>query len=127
MRRDADRAGRQHLPRARLDPELSGPGVGGLIWAYLGPPELTPDLPQLGWSLVPDSHRVVARTFHECNYMQGLEGEIDTAHISFLHKWFDDAYSYRGAVTASTQFDQTPRLTVQETDYGFVYGGRRDT
>jgi phenylpropionate dioxygenase-like ring-hydroxylating dioxygenase large terminal subunit len=100
---------------------------GGLIWIYMGPPEQTPELPELGWSLVPDAHRVVARTFHECNYMQGLEGEIDTAHISFLHKWFDDDYAYKGAVTASTQFDQAPRLTVQETDYGFVYGGRRDT
>src|SRR6476469_6839627 len=38
---------------------------GGLIWVYMGPRELTPELPGLGWSLVPDSHRVVARTFHE--------------------------------------------------------------
>jgi phenylpropionate dioxygenase-like ring-hydroxylating dioxygenase large terminal subunit len=100
---------------------------GGLIWVYMGPPDRLPELPKLGWSLVPNSHRIVARTFHECNYMQGLEGEIDTAHISFLHKWFDDEYSYKGAVTASTQFDAAPKLTVQETDYGFVYGGRRDS
>jgi phenylpropionate dioxygenase-like ring-hydroxylating dioxygenase large terminal subunit len=99
---------------------------GGAVWVYMGPTELTPELPVLEWTTVPSSHRVIARTFHRSNYMQGLEGEIDTAHISFLHKWFDDEYSYRGAVTASTQFDAAPRLTVQETDYGFVYGGRRD-
>ncbi|MCC7367737.1 MAG: Rieske 2Fe-2S domain-containing protein [Chloroflexi bacterium] len=99
----------------------------GMIWVYMGPPDRRPELPKMGWSLVPDSHRIIARTFHECNYMQGLEGEIDTAHISFLHKWFDDEYSYKGAVTASTQFDPAPKLTVQETDYGFVYGGRRDS
>ena len=23
--------------------------------------------------------------FHENNYMQGIEGDIDTAHVSFLH------------------------------------------
>ncbi|HZO30838.1 MAG TPA: Rieske 2Fe-2S domain-containing protein [Chloroflexota bacterium] len=33
---------------------------GGLIWVYMGPPEKTPELSQLGWSLVPDTHRVVA-------------------------------------------------------------------
>jgi phthalate 4,5-dioxygenase len=99
---------------------------GGLIWVYMGSGDRLPELPQLEWALVPDSHRVIARTFHECSYLQGMEGEIDTAHISFLHKWFDDDFSYKGAVTSSTQFDTAPRLTVKETDYGFVYGGRRN-
>src|SRR5262249_192545 len=26
---------------------------GSLIWVYMGPPGLTPELPQMGWSLVP--------------------------------------------------------------------------
>src|SRR5215469_7504350 len=33
---------------------------GGIIWAYLGPPELVPELPKLEWARVPDDHRYVS-------------------------------------------------------------------
>ena len=34
---------------------------GGLVWAYMGPPELRPEFPDLGWTVVPESHRYVTR------------------------------------------------------------------
>src|SRR5215213_8594009 len=59
--------------------------AGGVIWAYLGPPDLKPMLPRPEWTLVPPEQRVVTRYIQENNWLQGLEGGIDSSHVSFLH------------------------------------------
>ena len=33
----------------------------GLVWTYMGPPELKPEFPELEWTMIPDSHRYVSR------------------------------------------------------------------
>jgi len=107
---------------------------GGFIWAYMGPTELMPDLPEVGWAMVPESHRKVSRRLQENNYLQGIEGGIDSSHISFLHggltPYQRDNPSARpsrpGRPQGVTTDDSAPRFTVQDTDYGFVYGANRD-
>ncbi len=99
---------------------------GGLIWVYMGPPQLEPALPQIELCLVPDSHRYIGKALHENNFAQGIEGDIDSAHVSFLHRTFDPSAEANQA-RRGTEFyeDLAPRLTFKETDYGFVYGARR--
>jgi phthalate 4,5-dioxygenase oxygenase subunit len=58
---------------------------GDFVWAYLGPPEHRPELPQMDFALVPPSHRFVTKKLQECNWAQACEGALDTAHFSFLH------------------------------------------
>ncbi len=58
---------------------------GDVIWAYMGPPELQPELPEMDFALVPPSHRFVSKKLQECNWAQACEGALDTAHFSFLH------------------------------------------
>ena len=55
----------------------------GIIWAYMGPLAVPPPLPELLPNLDPEC-RVWTR-LEECNYMQALEGDIDTVHAFFLH------------------------------------------
>ena len=105
---------------------------GGCIWVYMGPIEQMPGLPQFEWCMVPDSHRNVRRWIQESNYMQATEGEIDTSHVSFNHRWFDLSKAPRQNIgrrlkngAALTNLDGAPQLTVKETDYGFIYGSRR--
>lgn len=103
---------------------------GGLIWVYMGPEHLTPELPQFEWGRVPETHRHLARWLQETNYAQGMEGEIDTSHISFLHRWMDTSqqpFRRQGAQRNFSVVDGAPKLTLNRTDYGFVYGARRDT
>jgi len=99
---------------------------GSVIWAYMGPEHLRPELPQFEWALVPDSHRLVTRWTQDSNFMQALEGEIDSAHINYLHSTFEP-----GQRATEAQFNGSkkgaPELTIKETDYGFVYGARRDS
>jgi hypothetical protein len=100
---------------------------GGCVWIYMGPPALQPPLPHLEWARVPESHRVLSRWIQECNYMQAVEGEIDSAHVSWLHAPLRLADSpFRGRFNDAIVTDGAPMLTVKPTDYGFCYGARRD-
>src|ERR1700690_1109490 len=47
---------------------------GGLIWTYMGPPELTPELPALEWTAVAPERRFISKRMQECNYLQAMEG-----------------------------------------------------
>src|SRR5712691_9920715 len=60
---------------------------GGVIWTYMGPPELKPDLPALEWATVASPHRFVSKWLEECNHLQAMEGGIDSCHVSFLHRY----------------------------------------
>jgi phenylpropionate dioxygenase-like ring-hydroxylating dioxygenase large terminal subunit len=93
---------------------------GGVIWAYLGPPDRQPDPPDMEWLRAPATHRFVSRTHEYCNYLQGIEGGIDTAHSSYLH---NNNLADRGGFR---QLDTAPRLEVERTPYGFCYAGIRD-
>ena len=58
----------------------------GMLWAYLGPePEQAPPLPDLEWNLVPEEQVAISIRVQECNWLQALEGEIDSAHAAILH------------------------------------------
>ena len=62
----------------------------GLVWAYLGPKHLNPELPELEWMLVPESHRSISKVLSECSYLQVMEGDYDNSHSSFLHGGLGD-------------------------------------
>ena len=85
---------------------------GGVIWAYMGPPERVPDRPPvLEWGLVDADHRRVVKNFQECNYLQALEGDIDTAHVSWLHSSLKPQPNL-GVVRTEGRTDRAPKLMV---------------
>jgi nitrite reductase/ring-hydroxylating ferredoxin subunit len=55
----------------------------GIVWTYMGPRETPPSLPDLPPNLDPQCQ--VWTRLEECNFMQALEGDIDTVHFGFLH------------------------------------------
>ncbi|HEV8020077.1 MAG TPA: Rieske 2Fe-2S domain-containing protein, partial [Candidatus Lustribacter sp.] len=59
--------------------------AGNVIWIYMGPSEQQPPYPDYEWMRAPATHLFVSRTHEECNWLQALEGGLDTAHSSFLH------------------------------------------
>jgi phenylpropionate dioxygenase-like ring-hydroxylating dioxygenase large terminal subunit len=59
--------------------------AGGMVWAYLGPPALQPDVPDFEVCRAPATHRFASKTYEACNWLQALEGGIDSAHSTFLH------------------------------------------
>jgi phenylpropionate dioxygenase-like ring-hydroxylating dioxygenase large terminal subunit len=105
---------------------------GGLIWAYLGPPEHQPQPPDLEFTLVPNSHRYVTKYPLDCNYMQGMEGELDSSHVSFLHSTLKPQENRINSSLFGENLldlaakDGHPRFTVVDTDYGLLIGASRD-
>ena len=42
-------------------------------------------MPEIEATLLPESDLAITFTQRECNWLQALEGDIDTSHFSFLH------------------------------------------
>src|SRR4030095_13580572 len=101
-----------------------------------------PERPQseMGW--VPAASRDVIKKWQDCNWVQSVEGALDTSHFSFLHMVLskDDATA-RAAMAKAAIADQTkphhrirwvqddprPKFQVMGHDTGLVIGGARRT
>ena len=98
----------------------------GVVWAYLGPRENPPPLPDIEANQLPEGEWQVAAVQRECNWMQGLEGDIDTSHFGFLHFGSTDAEeSEPDTFQYYTLKDRAPRYSVLDTEYGSTYGAYR--
>ncbi|MFI5267639.1 MAG: Rieske 2Fe-2S domain-containing protein [Chloroflexota bacterium] len=101
---------------------------GGIVWTYMGPRATPPPLPDLEPNMLPVENIVVQAIQRECNWLQGLEGEIDTSHLAFLHF---GAVKPENTVPGTFQHylvkDRAPRYAVVDTDYGAMYGAYRPT
>ena len=100
--------------------------VGGVIWAYLGPEERRPPLPKFAWTQAPPTHLHVSKVIQESNWLQGLEGGIDTSHVPILHRVLS-ADSARPGFKPGDPFvrGKAPILELDVTDYGYRYAGLR--
>lgn len=93
---------------------------GGIVWAYMGPPDVLPALPEHEFLLVPDDQRYVTKRLQECNWLQSLEGGLDSSHISFLHRG-----NYSEDLGDIYYGDPAPRFVVVEREYGLLIAARR--
>jgi phenylpropionate dioxygenase-like ring-hydroxylating dioxygenase large terminal subunit len=92
----------------------------GVVWTYMGPAEKRPPLPDHEWMRAPAGHSWVSKTYESCNYLQAMEGGLDTSHSSFLHRDFDQTGLANPRVRSTA-----PRLEVLNTDYGYMYASIR--
>ncbi len=100
--------------------------MGGVIWAYMGPREHMPAAPKFEWAAVQETHRHVTKNIQECNWLQALEGGIDSAHATILHRTLRPDTTYAGLRIDSPQVQgRPPDLEVDVTDYGYRYVGIR--
>jgi len=111
---------------------------GGVVWTYMGPrekmtalrPIVSPGLPREQWKAM--------KVIGYCNWVQGLEGNVDAAHTSWLHRRLEfgtyepDETDRPGYPSLNMTFliwatDGAPRLETHDTWYGFRYAGLRRT
>ncbi len=101
---------------------------GGIVWAYMGPAEKQPDPPELEWCLVPERHRFVSKRLQECNYLQALEGGIDTTHASWVHRYemdTDPMHNRAGSIKY-IKADGKAVFQIEEVPSGLTIFGRRN-
>jgi len=102
---------------------------GGVLWTYMGPPELKPALPEHEWATLPENQRFVSKRLQECNYLQAMEGGIDSSHVSFLHRYTMKVDPMFKGATQSHKYnlgDLAPHFEVVESPGGLYIGARRN-
>ena len=95
----------------------------GVLWTYMGPDAAAaPPLPQLEWNLVPGEQVALSMRIQECNWLQALEGEIDSAHAAILHGRHDVG----GVINTWHQAkDLAPTFECVRQDFGMSIASRR--
>ena len=101
---------------------------GGVLWTYMGPVEHQPPLPEWEFATVPPKHRFISKRFQECNYLQAMEGGIDSSHVSFLHSGnLESDPLFKGAKGNKYNLsDMQPHFEVVESPGGLYIGARRN-
>ena len=101
-----------------------GADYGGVTWVYMGPnQDDPPGVPLFEWGQIPPENVSHAQKIvYECNWMQALEGELDSTHVYFLHR--------RLSIDDPPRFglyhnDQRALFHISEKPYGFTYGAER--
>jgi phenylpropionate dioxygenase-like ring-hydroxylating dioxygenase large terminal subunit len=98
----------------------------GIIWAYMGPRQDPPPLPDLEANNLTEGEYNVSAIQRESNYLQSLEGDIDTSHFGFLHFGAADPESApEGTFQYYSLKDRAPRYQVVDTEFGCMYTAYR--
>ena len=85
--------------------------IAGMIFTYMGPAEKTPLLPRYEWGDLSPEQLFPVKSLLECNFLQGVEGDFDSSHTSFLH-------NNNIQNTERLKRDGAPTLEAEETRYG---------
>jgi phthalate 4,5-dioxygenase oxygenase subunit len=101
---------------------------GGIVWAYMGPKDKQPSPPEVEWCTLPASHVFVSKRLQECNYLQAMEGGIDTSHVSYVHRYeMDEDPMHQG--TKANEYikaDGNVIFDIEKTPFGLTLYGRRN-
>jgi phthalate 4,5-dioxygenase len=98
----------------------------GLVWVYMGERAEAPSLPGFEILDMPEGEINVSLIQRDCNWLQALEGEIDTSHFGFLHGGHVDPKD----VLESDPFyytitNRAPQYHIADAPWGTQYAGYR--
>ena len=96
--------------------------MGNVVWAYLGPEDKQPPPPSFEWTRQPETHLHVSKGIQECNWLQALEGGLDSIHSSFLHRRFSGSRAGLGGLRAQAT---AAKVEVHAAPYGYTYASIR--
>lgn len=100
---------------------------GGILWAYMGDPAKKPPEPEFEFANVAPERRFVSKRLQECNWLQAMEGGIDSSHVSFLHSMnLNKDPLFKGAGGNKYNLgDMKPVFDVVDHTGGLLIGARR--
>jgi phthalate 4,5-dioxygenase len=102
--------------------------VGDILWTFMGKPEDEPPHPEWEFALVPPEQTFTSKRTQECNWLQAMEGGIDSSHVSFLHRGnLNSDPLFKGAKANQYNLNDTqPVFEVVEQQGGLYIGVRRN-
>lgn len=103
---------------------------GGFIWTYMGDEATMPEFHPPFFAPTENTNVSIVKAVVHCNWAQGVEGAIDSAHSSSLHSTDMPPAMVGGSTATGTAWqrpstDKSPRLQVEATHYGFHYAAIR--
>jgi phenylpropionate dioxygenase-like ring-hydroxylating dioxygenase large terminal subunit len=103
--------------------------VNKMVWVYMGPRETPPPFPEFEVNTLPDGF--VAEPIimmEEANWMQNMEGDLDSAHLDWVHRRLreDSEPPDVGSPGFWNPTGRPPLLDVVPTNYGAFYSARRE-
>jgi phthalate 4,5-dioxygenase len=102
--------------------------LAGIVWAYMGPAQKRPAPPKVEWCILPETHVFVSKRLQECNYLQAMEGGIDTSHVSYVHRYEVDRDPMHLASKALDYIkaDGNVIFEIEQKPFGLTMYGRRN-
>jgi phenylpropionate dioxygenase-like ring-hydroxylating dioxygenase large terminal subunit len=102
--------------------------IGDVLWTHMGSPQQRPELPEWEFATVAPEQTYTSKRWQECNWLQALEGGIDSSHVSWLHSaGLKDDPLFRGATGNKYNLsDMKPFFEVADADGGLFIGARRN-
>lgn len=102
--------------------------VGDVLWTHMADAENRPPEPEWEFATVTPEQNVTTKRSQECNWLQALEGGIDSSHVSFLHaNELERDPLFKGAKANQYNLnDLKPVFDVSQSDGGLYIGARRN-
>jgi phthalate 4,5-dioxygenase oxygenase subunit len=102
--------------------------VGDILWTQMGDQDRRPGLPEFEFAQVPRDQTYTSKRWQESNWLQALEGGIDSSHVSWLHSGgLKSDPLFKGAKGNEYNLnDLRPFFEVAEADGGLFIGARRN-
>lgn len=90
--------------------------AGGIVWIYMGKRQTPPKFYDFEFHFPPADALVRCAIVHG-NWLQGLEGQLDSAHLNFLHS---SSVPIRPNATGGlVAYDSAPKFEFIEKPYGY--------
>jgi phthalate 4,5-dioxygenase len=90
----------------------------GVIWVWMGE-GAAPELPSFPWMNLPAEHIGSRVGIIHANWLNGLEGQLDSAHVGILHQDWVKVLPGQVADLERAAFDLSPRFEFEEKPYGY--------
>jgi phenylpropionate dioxygenase-like ring-hydroxylating dioxygenase large terminal subunit len=99
----------------------------GIVFVYMGKRQVPPPMPNLEAIMGEHREGTIALTQRACNWVQALDGDIDTSHLGFLHLGGIDGEALdESNPNRYTIINKAPQINATETDFGTIYSASRD-
>jgi phenylpropionate dioxygenase-like ring-hydroxylating dioxygenase large terminal subunit len=101
--------------------------AGGVIWVWLGKAEKPPRFPDFEFNSLPEENLFVQAAIVNCNWVQSLEGNLDSSHLTALHKhWLWNGAGEGDGAFADVMGNLAPRFEVITQPYGYTAAATRE-
>jgi len=100
--------------------------AAGMVWVYVGSAKTPPPFPAFEFTALPPEQCVPFKQTLPFNWVQDLEGTMDSSHLSMLHSSYFVTLALQGGQALLMKHDKSPRYEVEKQPYGYRYAAFRD-